>query len=333
MKDNPIYEFRKKIVSGLAEFKEEKPLEKYINLIEMIILYDDIEKKPYLNTTQNHQYIRDFVKSDMENVHTILGAGDTVFQLLFNDIKNITATDITELQVLVFKLKCAAFRTLKASEYEDFLLCMDGVRFLSKDVFSYVCDGFLADEEIYIRLWEIILNYIPKDELRIDFFKGGVETRPIDVARNSLEFIKNDSSFYKVRDNLDKAKINVKIGDAIENIIDSNEKYNLIDITNILLFEYQKCSKEEWQRCLDNLIKIYNNNLADSGIMILDYMFGVDSRKMTGEDSQNNGIEEKYYDIKKSLDSSFNIEFDYVRAIPDVFSTDGKNDTVVYVKK
>lgn len=36
MKDNPIYGFRKKIVSGLAEFKEEKPLEKYINLIETI---------------------------------------------------------------------------------------------------------------------------------------------------------------------------------------------------------------------------------------------------------------------------------------------------------
>ena len=78
----------------------------------------------------------------MNDAFVVLGGVDPIFQLLLNDVCNITAADNNEMQKLVFLLKKAAIKTLNLSDYEKFLIDREGIYFLSNDIFKYVADGF-----------------------------------------------------------------------------------------------------------------------------------------------------------------------------------------------
>lgn len=58
----------------------------------------------------------------MNDAFVVLGGVDPIFQLLLNDVCNITAADNNEMQKLVFLLKKAAIKTLNLLDYEKFLI-------------------------------------------------------------------------------------------------------------------------------------------------------------------------------------------------------------------
>lgn len=311
--------------------KKDDSLVPYMKMIQNILLDQDYVNKPYLNTNQNQQYIRNLLMGESTNAFTILGSGDAVFQLLYNDILDITAADINCLQKFVFALKCAAIRTLKLSEYENFIIYREGISFLSKDIFNDVKDGFLEEEKLEKLFWEYIITKIPDDEKKMYLFKGGVDTLSIDIPRETLQFIRKNKQYFKLRDNLEKAKIKVCLGDAVDTLLQSDEKYDFIDLTNILLFVKQYSSEEEWALYLDKLKQVYKEILNDSRIMILDYQFGVDSKSLTI--NYNGTTEQLFYQIRNDLASCFDLQYDKVPAIPGVLPTKGNNDSIIYVKK
>ena len=77
--------------------------------------------KPYLATTQNLGYIPKLCPAP-EKAFTILGSGDSVFQLVYSGAKRIEAVDANEEQFRVFSLRRAAIMALEYKDFCDFLL-------------------------------------------------------------------------------------------------------------------------------------------------------------------------------------------------------------------
>lgn len=321
---------------GLVMVNRDDELLKYLKMIGRIVAVDDYSIKPYLNTTQNGEYIRSLISEKVNNAYVILGGGDSVFQLLMNDILDITAIDVNELQNAIFALKKACIRTLNMYQYESYLLDKDSIHFLSEDIFRYVKDGFLEEEQTEKRLWETIFGNTPLEEIKTYFFKGGLECCPIDITRMALPFVKKKGLYNKIKTNLENAKIDVKIGDAVANLVGNNKKYDLIDITNILLFQYQLLSKEEYKEYLLKIRKIYEENLNENGTFILDYMFGLNIKQLLnggnfeGLQSQQLQI---YQQIHKELIDTFKLEKREIVGTVGATVLKGDTDIVVYTKK
>ena len=322
-------------------FDKNDPQNIYLSMIQEILMTDRHDIKPYLNTTQNQEYMRRLISEHMNDAFVVLGGGDPIFQLLLNDVCNITAVDNNEMQKLVFLLKKAAIKTLNLSDYEKFLIDREGIYFLSNDIFKYVADGFSKEESIERDIWETLFSILngkqilPGEELKNCLFKGGVDGCSIEYARNSLQFIRKNRLYNKVRENLEKANIAIKTGDFAEIILDegSYSQYDYIDFTNILLFVYQSLGETKFQDYMENLTKIYNSKLREDGVMVFDYLFGIDIEDLEGEITTSDFFKSIYYHTTKNLQHTFEIETFKVDATPHVSTLTGKNDTIIYKKK
>lgn len=331
----------KKLVEQLENsailLNKNDPVFNYLNVASNIMIFDNYEKKPYLNTTENEQYMRNLINPNMSKAFVVMGGGDPIFQLLAHNIIDIDAVEINEMQNLIFSLKKAAFKTLNNSEYENFLIDRHSIKFLSKEVFNYVKDGFSKDEDIEKKFWSLFLEKADIEEIKQYFFKGGIECSPIDIARKNLLFIKKKNLYYKIRENIEKAKITIKNEDAVEYLTKTNEKYDYIDITNILLFIYQQQSKQQFIEYIKSLKTIYKNNLNNNGVLVLDYMFGIISDQLLKQNLETNPNKkfqiEIYIEIYKILCEYFSINMTNVEATPNATVLTGFSDVVVYTKK
>lgn len=59
-------------------------------------------QKPFVSTTQNQQYLDETIENNVEKASIILGAGDTLFELVSCGVKNITAIEMNKFQILVY---------------------------------------------------------------------------------------------------------------------------------------------------------------------------------------------------------------------------------------
>lgn len=142
-----------------------------------LLLSDDIEdypNKPYLVTTQNQRYLAEVLPKNAQKVCVILGAGDTIFQLVSQGIKEIVALEINDVQEVVFKLRKAALLTLSNTEFENFLIDMESKDFLSEEILEKVEKGFMNDDGGYV-FWYDFLKFNEKEEMCEYFFKGGLD--------------------------------------------------------------------------------------------------------------------------------------------------------------
>lgn len=319
----------------MAALNKNDPLLKYLSMVQEIVMFNRYDIKPYLNTNQNQEYMRKLITQNVEDAFVILGSGDSIFQLLLNDVYNITAVDINELQKMIFSLKKVALKTLSLSDYEKFLIDRDGVYFLSKEIFKYAEEGFTENETFEHNFWKSLFYIIPNEELKNRLFKGGVEACTIEYARSSLQFIKKNRLYFKVRENLEKANIVIKTGDFVETLLNDNSdsQYDYIDLTNILLFVCQKLGKDKFKEYISKIEKIYNSKLRENGTIVLDYLFGIDLEDLKDEKDMNNMFKKIYHQSTQCLQEKFNLESFKVDAIPGVINLHGKNDTLIYTKK
>lgn len=306
--------------------------------------------KPYLITTQNQGYLDMFMNEMVKSACVILGSGDTLFELLLKDIPNITAIDANDLQVLFFKLKLAALKTLSAKDFERFIIDPNSNKFMSPTVFKTVKEA-LRDDVAALFAWEKILEINDTNELKEFFFKSIEED--VYKIRMYLSYLRKKPSFYELRDHAEKANISVITGDAIEYLLKHPEKqFKYIDITNILLFVYQlRCRNkpEKFKEVIRELKTIYDQNLIKGGTFVLDYMFGTDvtnfDRSNVGRMSLQNisdittaQIYARTYD---ELSNAFALESAEIKPFIDSETLHGEicgkneslNDTIIYTRK
>lgn len=335
-KDNN--ELIKEMLSGIKLLKKDTPGIELLFKAQSIIneatvnpsLYNEM---PYIISTQNMRYL-DKVTGQPDNTCIVLGSGDTLFDLLSRGIKNITAVEISDLQILVYKLRRAALLTLNKNEFEDFIVASGGLKFLDKDIYKYVSEA-LKDDEVSYNVWNNMFEMNPKEDLIKYFFKGiGIDPYK---ARSSLKYYKKYPTYKKIQDNLSSANIKIVNDDIFNYLMNSKEKFDYIDLSNVLLFVYQLlCNDDEklFAKKLDNIKQIYENNLNIAGTLVFDYLFGIDIASLSKKDKDPKYIEyiKRIYEITYMyLKNNFDLKTTEVSKVIDGFGP--KNDTVIYTKK
>lgn len=290
----------------------------------------DYNQLTYFFPTENLRYIKLLAPNEKNSAFTITGSSKSILELINQGYKKIITVDTNPFTKHLLMLNIAAFRCLSSKEYDKFLLNYEHDYFLSKDLFSNIKDGFNGDQAS-INFWDCVLMN-DKNDLLNYFFK------PINSdyqhIRYGLPFIKN---YYDIKNNIDKVQIEAYTEDALDYLINHPEqKFNYIDITNILIFIYQvKCEKNlnRFIKVLESLKEIYDINLLEGGIFVFDYLFGVDINAVL--ENKVSKLEEariiaytqtflflkEHYDLQKmSIDKIINLE-------------EKNNDTLLFTKK
>lgn len=327
--------------SGTKILKRTTPGFKYIEKAQNIITKDGIDlavynDKPYLLTTRNQRYLDTTLQEGAQSAFVILSAGDTIFELVSRGISKIVTVDVNDLQPLIFKLRKASIMTLKPSQFEAFLIDSKDHRFMSRDIYKDVRQAFDKSDQETINFWDNILEINPQDDLRQYLFKGiGGD---VSKTRMCLPFLRNKSGYYDLRNKLEKADISINLKDALEYLQENPEqKFDYIDITNILLFIYQlqcKDNPEKFNEVLNKLKTIYETNLNNGGIFVIDYLFGVllsDLDNITMNECDKRKVQEIYKITLQKLRELFELESCTVSKLIDGFGP--HQDTVVYTKK
>lgn len=314
---------------------------KQIKKAQNIIIKDSTDSdvyydKPYLLTTRNQRYLDTTLPQEADSAFTIVSAGDTIFELVSRGVNKIVTVDINDLQLLVFKLRKAAIMTLKPSQFEQFLINSKGYHFMSKDMYKVVREAFDKKDEPTINFWDNIIEINPQDDLRQYLFKGiGGD---IAKTRMCLPFLRNKPGYYDLRLKLEKADIQIHLQDALEYLKQNpNQQFDYIDITNILLFIYQlQCedNQEKYYEVLKQLKTIYDNNLNNGGIFVIDYLFAVGLKELEqiSEENPNKRKVQQIYKITlKKLRELFEIESITASKLIEGFGS--SQDTIIYTKK
>ena len=259
-------------------FSDRRKADKIIRKVEKVLNapLDSGKDLTYFTTTQNLSYFNMFAKEGMKSACVVVGAGDTVFQLLSMGITDITAVDKNELQTLVFALKKAAIKALSLSEYEYFILDSSSIHFLDYDVYDFgVRYGFDESEKVEQIFWREILKNHSKHDLLLHFSKFGLESVSLDAVHKSMAYTKRKAQYNAVRKNLEKATLTIRTGDMINFLEKTNKVFDFIDITNILASVFQDlgCDEMLYNERLKIMKKVYEKNLSKDGTFVLDYIF------------------------------------------------------------
>lgn len=298
---------------GMPGYELFNKAQKIMNIPGFGFVQEVYNDKPYLLSTQNQNYLGKTLPEHATSACVILSPGDTLFELVARDVKNIVAVDTNELQELVYKLRLASMLTLSHKDYCNFLVYTDNFRFMSEDVFKVVKEGFSKEDTKFLNVWENLFKINSRYEFEHQFFKN-VGGNPKKVIQ-SLPYLRSKQNYYETKDKIEKVNIEIKIMSMIDYLLNNpSQTFDYIDITNILLFIYQfECghNEEAFKTKILELRKIFEQNLNSNGVLVLDYLFGVDFEDLTEEKIQNaefplvNRIYQKSYEL---LNEHFDIE-------------------------
>lgn len=356
------------LIKNSAVVNKYAPEARLLEKAQDIVVADDNDpmvlhkERPYITTTQNQRYLTKAVPANAKKACVILGAGDTLFQLLSQGVTDITALDRNELQILMYYLRMASIKTLEANEFESFVLDINHDNFLSSEIFSKVIAGFEENQILERNFWKTFLDVNPKEDLIKYYIKGGLEQSDLYRIRYCLPYLKKKSLYYGIREKVKNAKINIQFSDALEYLNENDEeKFDYIDITNILLLMFQlECNSDqnEFVKVAERLRKIYDVNLKTGGTFVLDYMFGMDAKELFSKEEikfeekefenggkgsfenfliyQENSINFQKYvyrSIYKVLNDYFDLETFQVEAGSQATALNNPMDTIILTKK
>ena len=298
--------------------------------------------KPYLATTQNLSYLN-YLKEgcSFDNCFTILGSGDTIFELTFLGAKNITAVDNNDFQLDVFYLRKAAIKGLSYDEFYSFLVDTKGEGFLNYDVFmKKVYPYFETGEEIPAGFWEIILEEESPKMLASKFFKGALERVSFDLYKESVSYLKKQRNYEKMKESLKDVKINIIKDDAIEYLEKTDKTFSFVDISNTLIYYFQKleCNHTAFLNKCYKLYEIKEKKLDANGIFVLDYIFGLGKKELSnsmyysGSEPEEVFVLEIYKETYSNLLDCYKekLKILEVREVCDALPLKGIVDSVIY---
>lgn len=143
--------------------------------------------------------------------------------------------------------------------------------------------------------------------------------------------------YYTLKDNMDKVQIEIHTEDALTYLKRHPEqKFNYLDITNILLYIYQiECENDpkKFIEVLESIKEIYDVNLLDEGTFVFHYFFGA---------SINSILDKVNPDLFSAAIDSYRQTFLYLKEHYDLKSMSVEkivnletmcNDTLLYTKK
>ena len=229
------------------------------------------------------------------------------------------------------------------TEFENFLIDMESKDFLSEEILEKVEKGFMNDDGGYV-FWYDFLKFNEKEEMCEYFFKGGLNHADLYKCRYALPYLKRRGLYNRVQQNLANTDLQIVVKDAFEYFTDTNELFEFIDITNILMFVYQVQCKDDqvkFRELVKELRIIYNKNVKPGGTMVLDYMFSITPKELESSESKvtDNDVfalktETMYKSIYRALKEEFdNLEILQISSSRTAVPFTGSTDTALHVQK
>lgn len=296
--------------------------------------------KPYLCGNENQSHIQGLIKPEYENACVVASSGNTVFEVVRNGITDITAVDVNELQILIFKLRLASALALNNVEFERFLLDLNFKGFLSFETYEKLIKRRIKDVDT-ANFWSELLKFFPNQVIATSFVKGGLERTDIYNCKRMLPWLKNGGNYNAMRRNLMKAKIEIQICDIIEYLLrHPNLEFDYIDFSNILLYIYQEGTEQNYKKvseALDNIKRIFEKNLKNGGTFAIDYMFGINKHDLLASNIKLNSnqrlLRDLYFKVYNELSKEFPLETIEIAKAGQATPLNGSTDMILVARK
>lgn len=296
--------------------------------------------KPYLCGNENQNHIQKLIKPLYESACLVASSGNSVFEVVRNGITNITAVDINELQMLIFKLRLASVLSLNNVDFEKFIVDLRTRGFLSAETFEKIIKKRMNDFEA-ADFWSEFLKLFPPQLIATNYVKGGLERTDIYNCKRMMPWLKNGGNYNAMRRNLMKAKIEFQICDIIEFLLKNpDRKFDYIDFSNILLYIYQEDTEQDYKKiseALDNIKRIFERNLKDGGTFAIDYMFGTSINDLKNPNLKltpnQQMLHELYFKVYEQLSREFSLEALEVPKAGQATPLEAATDVVLVARK
>ena len=206
-----------------------------------------ISDKKYIEVLKNKRVI-----------FTITASGDQLLNSILLGSRDITCMDINRFAKYYAKLKIAALKTLKRLEYISFFASSIDEKLLSYKVYEKIRKE-LDCESLFF--WDSLFNYFDNNKIN-------ESSLFIDAIFNEEMMRKNNpylvfGNYKELRRKLDKVNIIFQDGN-VYNKINNDKEYDLINLSNIIGFNF---NKKEYKKFIEHL------PLKKKGI-VLSYIFG-----------------------------------------------------------
>lgn len=198
----------------------------------------DIYSRIYQNTSENIKLCMTFLNGNYKSALLPTASGDHQLEAILNGIRKITCFDLNRLARYFTELKFGAIKSLTREEFLSFMY--DDM--LNKDVFDFFKRDLNEDISTF---WEELykksnIGFIRNNLFRyLRYIDENTSIKGVDFSKYCAEnFVRYlDKSNYKlVQERLEKTDIEYRESDLLDlpNILE--EKYDLINLTNIYEF-------------------------------------------------------------------------------------------------
>lgn len=243
-------------------------------------------QKVYLSTNENiKDYIEIIDTNNSFNALSVLGSGDHVFNLICKRIINIDTFDINKLtEFYVFGLRYACILKYNYKEYLKILNIISSETSSLEEITTVVNDLLPYMDNKYRKYWSIIneFNYKIQKENNTNlnlFNLLTLNTRNIKYVIFRNNYLLNEESYNKLRNNILKSNVTFKNKDIMDIPNSFNDNYDLILLSNIFDYMYKKFGLGFKYNDAKNFIDKLKNMLIDNGLLFLNYIFNYSSDK------------------------------------------------------
>ena len=202
---------------------------------------------------------RKYLKNS-RRILSVISSGDQIIESITSEKKVIDCFDISKYPKYYLMLKIAAIKSLKKEDYiklfiESPLTTLDEYY---DDLYYDNIRNYLNG--IYKEYWDALFNHTDWYEIfESSLFQS--DSIQYNFIYKSLNYLK-DENYYKLRENIDNAKLNFYEGDIFTLSRSLKNKYDLVYLSNIIDYS----NKNDYIKLLSQF------NLNDNGI-VLSYIF------------------------------------------------------------
>lgn len=224
----------------------------------------------YSSSTENISGYLPIFELSERKLWTLGSSFDHPINAALAGCREITVLDICPQTTIFSYLKRAALNTLKRQEFIRFFSIYltepdrrkgkDNQDFLSGETFKKVKNELESLDKVSYEVWNDLIGWL-NPQAKIRLFRtdclSGTKTKKCNL------YLQDDDMYKKARYAIDKAMVDIIIGDCMETPI---ENADVIFLTNIRLYIGEK----RWVQLLERAV----NALNDDGQIMADYTWG-----------------------------------------------------------
>lgn len=221
----------------------------------------------YSSSTENISGYLPIFELSERKLWTLGSSFDHPINAALAGCREITVLDICPQTTIFSYLKRAALNTLKRQEFIRFFSIYltepdrrkgkDNQDFLSGETFKKVKNELESLDKVSYEVWNDLIGWL-NPQAKIRLFR--TDCLPGEMIERCNLYLQDDDMYKKARYAIDKAMVDIIIGDCMETPI---ENADVIFLTNIRLYIGEK----RWVQLLERAV----NGLNDDGQIMADY--------------------------------------------------------------